>query len=155
MVTLTLSLLAAPLGAEAPRPAHVPRIGILSLTSPPSAAEPGQQWREGLRDLGYVEGQNITFEERYADGKRERLPALAAELVQLQVDLIVGGADVIRAAKEATSTIPIVMTSGADPVRSGLVASLARPGGNVTGVLLFPGREMVGKMVEVLKEALP
>jgi putative ABC transport system substrate-binding protein len=157
IVMLTLSLLAAPLVAEALRPAKVPRIGILSLTSPSSAAEPSQGWREGLRDLGYVEGQNITFEERYAEGKRERLPALAAELVQLQVDVIVagGGPIVVRAAQEATSTIPIVMTSGADPVRDGLVVSLARPGGNVTGVVLFPGTEIVGKMVELLKEALP
>ena len=157
LLTCSLGVLVAPRTAEAQRPAKVPRIGILSLTSPRSEDEPRQPWREGLRDLGYIEGQTITFEERYAEGKRERLPALAAELVQLQVDLIVagGGATVVRAAKEATSTIPIVMTSGADPVRAGLVASLARPGGNVTGVLLFPGGEIVGKMVELLKEALP
>ena len=94
-----------------------------------------EAFRQGLRELGYVEGKNIVIESRYADGKLDRLPALAAELVRLKVDVIVtGGRAVTRAAKEATSTIPIVMTNDTDPVGSGFVASLARPGGNITGL---------------------
>ena len=159
LLTLASGLRMAPHTAEAQQSAHVPSIGMLWLFSPPAAAERQQSpFFEGLRALGYIEGQTLTIVSRYADGQRERLPALAAELVQLQVDLIVamGGPIVVRAAKEATSTIPIVMaTGGMDPVASGLVASLAQPGGNVTGVSLLPGAEIVGKMVELLKEALP
>ena len=159
LLTLASGLRMAPRTAEAQQPAHVPSIGILSLYPPPAEGERQQSpFLEGLRALGYIEGQTLTIVSRYADGQRERLPALAAELVQLQVDLIVtmGGSIVVQAAKEATSTIPIVMaTGGTDPVGSGLVASLARPGGNVTGVSLLPGAEIVGKMVELLKEALP
>ena len=157
LLTLHLGLLVAPHTAEAPRPAHVPRIGILSIFSPPSDTERQQSpLLQGLRDLGYIEGQHITFEERYADGQRERLPALAAELVQRQVDLIVaGGGPAVRAAKETISTIPIVMaTGGADPVRGALVASLARPGGNIMG-LVQQRLELTAKQLELLKEALP
>jgi len=154
MLTLASGSLVALRTAEAQQVGKVRRIGVLAAARP-SAIEAFQQ---GLHELGWVEGQNITFESRSAEGERERLPALAAELVQLQVDLIVamGGTPVVRAAKEATSTIPIVMaTGGPDPVRDGLVASLARPGGNVTGVSTFPGVELAGKRVELLKEALP
>ena len=113
--------------------------------------------RLALRELGYIEGQNIAIEYRYAEGKRDRLPELAAELVRLKVDIIVvaGGAGPIRAAKNATKTIPIVMTGGGiDPVEAGLVESLARPGGNVTGITNL-ARELGGKRLELLKEAVP
>ena len=113
--------------------------------------------RLALRELGYIEGQNIAIEYRYAEGKRDRHPELAAELVRLKVDIIVvaGGDGVIQAAKNATKTIPIVMTgSGTDPVRAGLIESLARPGGNVTGITGLT-RELGGKRLELLKEAVP
>src|SRR2546428_6409859 len=133
LLTLASDILVVLRTAEAQRPAKGPRIGILSMSSAPSEAEHQlSPLLQGLRDYGYIEGQNITFESRYAEGERERLPALAAELVQLQVDLIVamGGTPVVRAAKEAPSTIPIVMaTGGPDPVASGLVVSLARASG--------------------------
>jgi putative ABC transport system substrate-binding protein len=157
IVALALSHLWLPLTATAQRPANVPRIGVLSPGSP-SAVE---RWRsmllQGLHDLGYVEGQNITFTYRYAEEKPERLPDLAAELVQLPVDIIVAGPpEAVQAAKQVTSTIPIVMvTGGPDPVGAGFVASLARPGGNVTGVSLVFGDEFAGKWVALLKEALP
>jgi putative tryptophan/tyrosine transport system substrate-binding protein len=160
VVMLALGILMAPLIATAQQPAHVPSIGMLSLYAPPSEAERQQSpFLAGLRDLGYIEGQTITIASRYADGQPERLPALAAALVQLQVDLIVamGGPPVVQAAQEATSIIPIIMAAGgADPVRDGLVASLARPGGNVTGVSIFSeAGSLAGKRVELLREALP
>jgi putative ABC transport system substrate-binding protein len=160
LVTFALAHFVAPLTAEAQQPKNVPLIGILSLFSSPSEAERQQSpFLEGQRDLGYIEGQTITIASRYADGQHARLPVLATDLVQLRVDLIVvmGGGLVVRAAKEATSTIPIVMaTGGADPVRNGLVVSLARPGGNVTGVSIFPDAgQLAGKRVELLREALP
>jgi putative ABC transport system substrate-binding protein len=158
LLTLARGLLMAPHTAEAQQPAHVPLIGILSLFSPPSEAERQQSpFLEGLRDLGYIEGQTSTIASRYADGQHARLPALATELVQLKVDLIVtmGGGLVVQAAKEATSTIPIVMaTGGADPVRNGLVASLARPGGNVTGSSIR-GADLGAKQLQVLREGMP
>jgi putative ABC transport system substrate-binding protein len=109
-----------------------------------------------LRELGYVEGQNLLIERRYAEGKLDRLPGLARELVELQVDVIVpvGGA-AIRAAKTATTTIPIVMFGGVDPVAAGFVTSLARPEGNITGILILPGDTLAGKKLELLKEAVP
>ena len=116
-----------------------------------------RQFGWALRELGYIEGQNIAIEYRYAEGKLDRLPELAAELVRLKVDIIVvaGGDAMIRAAKNATKTIPIVMTgAGADPVEAGFVESLARPGGNVTGVTNL-SRELGGKRLELLKEAVP
>ncbi len=154
--TLTGGLLAAPLAAEAQQAGKVYRIGILGnvpLTDPEGARVWGA-FIQGLRELGYEEGRNITIEFRSSDGKYERLPALAAELVRLKVDVIVApAAQNVLAAEQATRTIPIVMTYG-DPIASGLVASLARPGGNVTGLSgLAP--EIVGKQLELLKEIVP
>jgi putative ABC transport system substrate-binding protein len=131
-----------------------PVIGILGAGSAKNN-DRTEAFFQGMRELGYVEGKNIVFEKRYAEGKRDRLPALAAELVRLKVDLIVaGGANATRAAKKATSTIPIVMVQSGDPVAAGFVASLARPGGNITGLSsLSP--ELSGKRLELLKEIVP
>ncbi len=154
--TLT-GLLAAPLGAGAQQPAKVARIGFLvtgSLESPETRISL-DAFRQGLRERGYVEGQNIVIEYRAADGKIERLPGLAIELARLKVDLIVAGSTPqARAAQQATKTIPIVAGVMGDPVGDGLVASLSRPGGNITG-LTFLGPELVPKRLELLKEALP
>ena len=137
---------------EAQQPAgKVPRIGYLTAAGP----SPNKVLLQGLRDLGYVEAQNIAIEYRSADGKRDRLPDLADELVRLKVDIIVAdGTGPSLEAKKATSTIPIVMTSSTDPIGNGLVASLARPGGNVTGLTSFSG-ELGGKLLELLKEIVP
>ena len=143
--------------AQAQQPKKVPRIGYLSACDPASESARAEAIRLALRELGYIEGQNIAIEYRYAEGKLDRLPELAAELVRLKVDIIVvaGGTALIRAAKNATKTIPIVMTGGgADPVEAGLVESLARPGGNVTGITNLT-RELGGKRLELLKEAVP
>ena len=143
--------------AEAQQPKKVPRIGYLSSSDPASESARAEAIRLALRELGYIEGQNIAIEYRYAEGKRDRLPELAAELVRLKVDIIVvaGGGTWVRAAKNATKTIPIVMTGvGIDPVEAGLVESLARPGGNVTGITNLT-RELGGKRLELLKEAVP
>ena len=130
VVTLTLSLLVAPLTAEAQQATKVHRIGRLGPGSPLPGPDPSlENFRQGLRDLGYVEGQDLVIEQRYAEGSEERLHDLAAELVRLKVDVIVaGGSPAIRAAQHATRTIPIVMASAGDPIAQGLVASLARPG---------------------------
>jgi putative tryptophan/tyrosine transport system substrate-binding protein len=140
--------------AEA-QPAKIPRIGHLNAPSLSALAARTEAFRQGLRALGYLEGKNIVIEDRYAEGKLDRLPALAAELVRLKVDIIVStGPSVTRAAKEATSTIPIVMAFDTDPVGNGFVASLARPGGNITGLsTLAP--EISGKQLELLKEIVP
>jgi ABC-type uncharacterized transport system substrate-binding protein len=141
--------------AEAQQPTKVPRIGYLfgASLSADSARIPA--FRQGLRELGYVEGKNIIIEYRYAEGKFDRLPALAAELVRLKVDIIVTAGPIpTRAAKEATITIPIVMAQDSDPVGNGFVASLARPGGNITGLSTFRP-ELSGKQLELLKEILP
>src|SRR5216683_7504320 len=133
ITALALSILVAPLTAEAQQPTKVYRIGWLLLWSPPSppgSFPPQEAFRQRLRELGYVEGQNLVIEARYAEGREERLPELAAELVRLKVDVIVAGGPAIRAAQHATSTIPIVMAVSGDPVAQGYVASLARPGGN-------------------------
>jgi len=153
LVILTLGLLTAPLATDAQQPGKVPRVGFLRAEVPPESYI--EAFRQGLREHGYVEGQNILVEYRWAEGNEERLRSLVGELIRLKVDLIVTSAPAAtRAAKEATTTIPIVMVHVADPVVFGLVASLARPGGNVTGfALLFP--ELSGKRLEVLKEALP
>ncbi len=157
-VTLAVGILAAPLAAGAEQAGKVYRIGFL-YTSPPTA--PGvsgnvEAFRQGLRERGWVEGQNIVIEVRSAQGRVERHPDLAAELVSLGVDIIVASSSPgVRAAKQATSMIPIVMAYVADPVGSGLVASLARPGGNLTGVTSTAGPEIVGKYLELLKEAIP
>jgi len=143
--------------AEAQQPKKVPRIGYLSSVDTARESSRSETIRLALRDLGYIEGQNIAIEYRYAEGKRDRLPGLAAELVRLKVDIIVAaGADtVVRAAKNATKTIPIVMSGGGiDPVEAGFVESLARPGGNITGVTNL-GPELGGKRLELLGEAVP
>ena len=122
--------------SDAQQPTKVPRIGYLTGATPDGQSHRIEAFRQGLRELGYVEGKNISIEYRFAEGKPDRLPALAAELVRLKVDIIVtSGAPATRSAKEATVTIPIVMTNDTDPVGSGFVASLARPGGNITGLL--------------------
>ena len=142
--------------AEAQQPKKVPRIGYLSNSDPATDSTRSEAIRLALRALGYIERQNLAIEYRYSEGKRDRLPELAAELVRLRVDVIVAaGADpVIRAAINATKTIPIVMASSlSDPVEAGHVESLARPGGNVTGLTNL-GRELGGKRLELLKEAV-
>ncbi len=157
LVALTCGLLAAPPAAEAQQAKKVPRIGVLLTGSPeaPLTLAVFGAFRQGLRELGYVEGQNIVIEERSAQGKVERFPDLAAELVRLKVDLIfAGNTPAARAAKQATSTIPIVVPVMADPVRDGLIASLARPGGNITGST-FLAPELVPKRLQLLKEAVP
>jgi len=141
--------------AEAQQPTKVPRIGYLQSPPPSAVAARTEAFRQGLRDLGYVEGKNIVIEWRFAEGKLDRVPALVAELVRLKVDVIVtGGAILTRAAKEATSTIPIVMAQDSDPVGNGFVASLARPGGNITGLATLTP-ELSGKRLELLKEIVP
>jgi putative ABC transport system substrate-binding protein len=141
--------------AQAQQPTKVPRIGYLSGVSPSAISDRIEAFRQGLRELGYVEGKTIVIEWRHLEGKIDRLPALAAELVRLKVEVIVtAGSTATRAAKEATVTIPIVMTQVGDPVGSGFVASLARPGGNITGLsTLAP--ELSGKRLELLKEIVP
>ncbi|MGH9428730.1 MAG: ABC transporter substrate-binding protein, partial [Terriglobia bacterium] len=143
--------------ARAQQPKKVFRIGYLSSTDPATESARAEAIRLDLRKLGYIEGQNIAIEYRYAEGKRDRYSELSAELVRLKVDIILvsGGDMVIRAAKNATKTIPIVMVgSGLDPVEAGLVDSLARPGGNVTGLTNLI-TELGGKRLELLKEAVP
>jgi putative tryptophan/tyrosine transport system substrate-binding protein len=155
IVTLLLSLLAVPLAAEAQPPAKVPRIGYLSLGSASDTPYILDAFRQGLRELGWVEGQNIVIALRYAEWQPDRLADVAAELVQLQVDVIVVGNPLTaRAAKHATSTIPIVGVILGSPVETGLVASLARPGGNITG-LAEQYADLVVKWLELLKEAVP
>ncbi len=153
--TFCSMLLALPFSARAQQPTKIPRIGYLSAASLSAISARIEAFRQGLRELRYVEGKNIVIDWRSAEGKLDRLPALAAELVRLKVDIIVtGGPTAIPHAKEATSTIPIVMTFDNDPVANGFVASLARPGGNITGLsALSP--ELSGKQLELLKETVP
>ena len=157
--TLTGALLAASLAAEAQQTGKVFRIGILANLRPRASERGGGLWEafiEGLRELGYVDGRNIMIEWVVSEGKYERLPDLAAELVRHKVDVIVVPADQnALAAKHATRTIPIVVVSSADPVGGGLVASLARPGGNITGLTSAAGPEIVGKQLELLKAVIP
>jgi putative ABC transport system substrate-binding protein len=153
---LTVFLLTVSL-AQAQQPKKVPRIGYLSSVDPTRESLRSEAIRQALRELGYIEGQNIAVEYRYSDGKIDRFAELAAELVRLKVDiiLVIGGARYVQAASNATKTIPIVMTgAGIDPVEAGLVESLSRPGGNVTGITLL-NRELGGKRLELLKEAVP
>ena len=151
LVAVAVGTLVAPLGAGAQGPTRIPRIGFLATSNLPHLLEAFQQ---GLRDHGYVEGRNIVIEYRWAEGKLERLPGLAAELVQLKVDVIFAFATPpSQAAKQATKTIPIVMVV-ADPVEQGFVASLARPGGNITG-LSVQAPELGGKQLQLLKEVVP
>jgi putative ABC transport system substrate-binding protein len=154
---VALFLLAIPFTAGAQQAStKVPLVGLLDYSAPDAArVNWWTAFRQALRELGYVEGQSIAFEARWAQGRVDRLPSLAAELVQLQVDIIVtGGGETARAAKQATRTIPIVMATGADPVRLGVVESLGRPGGNVTGVTSLSS-ELIAKRVELLRELLP
>jgi putative ABC transport system substrate-binding protein len=155
--TVAGGLLAAPLAAGAQQTVKVYRLGLLG-GSPPNSPGGRRAWEgffQGMRELGYVEGQNILVEGRFYGDHTERLPALAAELVQLNVDVIVvGAAPAPEAAQHATATIPIVMTNHTDPVTSGLVASLATPGKNVTG-LSTVGPELVGKRLQLLVEMIP
>jgi putative ABC transport system substrate-binding protein len=156
-LTLFTMLLALWSSAQAQQPKKVSRLGYLSPVDAATDSPRAEGIRLALRELGYIEGQNIAIEYRYAEGKQDRWPALTAELVRLKVDIIVvsGGDRPIRAAKNATKTIPIVMTGqGSDPVRAGHVESLARPGGNVTGLTVLT-RELGGKRLELLKEAVP
>jgi putative tryptophan/tyrosine transport system substrate-binding protein len=155
VLTLSAMLYALCVSASAQQPTKVPRIGFLGATPASSISARIEAFRQGLRELGYVEGKNIVIEWRSADGKLDRLPSLAAELVRLKVDVIVtAGPQSTRPAKEATVTIPIVMGFDDDPVGSGFVASLARPSGNITGLsTLSP--EIGGKQLELLKETVP
>jgi putative ABC transport system substrate-binding protein len=150
-------LLALPFPARAQQPKKIPRLGYLSNSDPASESSRSEGIRLALRERGYIEGQNIATEYRYTEGKRDRLPELAADLVRLKVDIILAasGDALIRAAMNATKTIPIVMVgAGSDPVEAGLIESLARPGGNVTGITNL-GRELGGKRLELFKEAVP
>src|SRR5512135_2599788 len=149
-----LLALCIPAAAEQ-QPTKVPKIGLLTDGWRGSGSSRAEAFLQGLRDLGYIEGENIVIERRYAEGKLDRLPALAAELVRLKVDAIVTpGATVSRAAKEATATTPIVTAQDPDPVGNGFVASLARPGGNITGLSTY-APELSGKRLELMKEAFP
>ena len=152
-VVVALSLMLAPLAAEAQPAGKVWRIGVLAtVPNPPSDAAALQS----LRELGYVEGRNLVLEWRFSEGKDERFAEFAAEFVRLKVDLIVTVSNPgALAAKKATTTIPIVMVASVSPERIGLVASLARPGGNVTGMSLDAGPEIAGKMLQLLKETVP
>src|SRR5437667_745289 len=158
IVCLALSavLFALSFPADAQQPTKVPRIRYLSSSEDPNNPGPlVQALQQGLRDLGYIEGKNILVEYRYAEGKVDLIPNLVAELVQLKVDVLFFGAlPAIRSAKQATKTIPIVMVTSVDPVATGLVDSLARRGGNITGVTTL-SRELSGKRLELLKEVIP
>ena len=156
VLVLVAGALAAPLASFAQRPTKIPRIGFLH-PAPPGGV-PGRRledFRDALRELGYVEGKNVQLEVRWGNGEFERLPALAAELVQLKVDVIVAAASPsVLAARKATSTIPIVMPVSSDPVGDGLVASLARPGGNITGLSMM-APELGEKRLQLLRETFP
>jgi putative tryptophan/tyrosine transport system substrate-binding protein len=154
-ILVAAMLLAIAVLADGQQPKKVPRIGYLSGTSFSVNSARVEAFRQGLHELGYVEGKNIVIEWRYAEGKLDRLPALAAELVRLKVDVIVASAPPpIRSAKQATATIPIVMSYDDDPVGNGFVASLARPGGNITGLATL-APELSGKQLELLREIVP
>ena len=154
-ILIAVTLLAVGVTAEAQQAKKVPRIGFLGTASPSFYAARTNALRQGLNELGYTEGKNIFIEYRYAEGKFDRLPDLAAELVGLKLDVIVAvPTPSVLAAKKASATTPIVFASVADPVASGLVASLARPGGNITGLTIL-NPELSGKRLELLKEAIP
>jgi putative ABC transport system substrate-binding protein len=152
---LSVAILACTHPADAQQPTKLPQIGYLTGVSLSTQSARIEAFRQGLRELRYVEGKNIVIEWRSAEGKLDRLPALASELVRLKVDIIVtGGPSATRPAKEATVTIPIVMAQDSDPVANGFVASLARPGGNITGLATL-SPEISGKRLELLKETVP
>src|SRR5262245_53294451 len=156
-ITLSAMFFALSFSASAQQPAKIPRIGYLtagSLSSSTTAARI-EAFRQGLRELGHLDGKNIVIEYRYAEGKLDRVPALAAELVRLKVDTIVTAGPIpTRSAKAATGTVPIVMTQDTDPVGNGFIASLARPGGNITGLYTL-APELSGKRLELIKEIVP
>ncbi len=153
---VAILLLAAPFATDAQGLGKVYRIGYIVTATPEEQTHLTRAFEEGLKELGYVEGRNIVIERRFAMGKQELLPGLAAELVRRNVDVIVTGSNpVIDAVKKATSIIPVVMAASRDPKGSGFVASLARPGGNITGLTNDAGPEIVGKYLELLKEAVP
>jgi len=155
LLTSLAGAIAMPLAAEAQPAGSVRRIGFLSANSPEASRGFVEEFRRGLRERGYVEGQNIQIEYRWAEGKSTRLPELVVELISLRVDLIVAAASpAARAAHQATRTIPIVMVGVGNPVELGLAASLARPGGNVTGLTSF-GLDLTAKQLELLREAVP
>ena len=155
LATLTLGLLVVSLAVEAQPSAQVPRIGLLGILSPAIGESKAESFRQGLRDLGYIEGKNILLESRWAEGHPKKLAELAADLVRMAVAVIVTeSTQSALAAKQATDTIPIVMTTSGDPVAAGLVASLARPGGMVTGLTMFTP-ELSSKRLRLLKEAAP
>jgi putative tryptophan/tyrosine transport system substrate-binding protein len=155
-IALFLMLLPWPHLADAQQPAKIPRIGYVSGAGDPSNPGPAvEAFQQGLRDRGYIEGKNILVEYRYAEGKQDRVPSLVTELVQLKVEvLVLVTLPSVRAAKAATNTIPIVMVLAVDPVANGIVESLARPGGNITGISTLQ-RELGGKRLELLKEVVP
>jgi len=155
LVTLVLSMLIAPLLAVAQPAGKVPKLGFLSPGSATFTARFLEAFTQGLRELGDIEGQNIAIEQRYAEGRPERLPALAAELATLHVDVLVVGVNrVAEVVQQTTTQIPIVMIAAEEPVAFGLAKSLARPGGNITGLAVVPGAEIYGKNLELLKETL-
>ena len=155
VLALGAGALAAPLASFAQKPPKIARIGFLGATSASASQSRVDALKAGLRDLGYIEGKNLLIEFRWADGKYEQLSELAAELVRLKVDVLVThGTPGIRAAKQATTTIPIVMATVSDPVATGLVASLRQPGGNVTGVMIFI-QELNEKRLELVREVFP
>jgi putative ABC transport system substrate-binding protein len=157
-VALGILLFALCFSAEAQQPGEVPRIGFLQRRVAPTPTNPDPLWDaflKGLRDLGYIDGKNIKIEHRYAEGRSDRLDALIAEFLQLKVDVIVvPGTPAIRAARKASKTIPIVIVTQSDPVAEKLVDSLARPGGNITGLTRLTS-ELSGKRLELFKEAVP
>jgi putative ABC transport system substrate-binding protein len=154
IVTLIIAFVICGAAVEAQQPAGIPRIGILIGSSASSVSARVETFRQRLRDLGYVEGKNIVIEYRYAEGNVERLADLAAELIQLKVDVIVTAGPATLTAKKATATIPIVFTAANDPLGTGFVSSLARPGGNITGLSVM-APDLDGKRLELLKEAFP
>jgi putative ABC transport system substrate-binding protein len=155
LLGLTGSLAAASCPAHGQQPTHLPRIGFLGVSNPSEDSSRIEAFRRGLRELGYIEGQNLIIEYRYANGKLERLPNLAAELVRLEIHAILArGSPAVRAAKNATTSIPIIMAAVSDAVRNGFVVSLARPGGSITGLTsIMP--ELAGKRLELLREIVP
>jgi putative ABC transport system substrate-binding protein len=156
LICLLLTVVLATVSsAEAQQPKKIPTIGFLSIGSASSVTSRYEAFRQGLRELGYVDGQNILIDWRFAEGKRDELPALASDLVRLKVDVIVtAGTTATIPAKRATTTIPIVMAYSADPVGTGLVTSLSRPGGNVTGLTEI-SPDLAGKRLELIREAVP
>jgi putative ABC transport system substrate-binding protein len=157
LLTSLAGALAAPLATAAAQPPEkVPRVGFLGPRTRSDDAGVTDAFLQGLRELGWVEGKTIVIEYRWAEGRPDRLPDLVTELVRRKVDVIFAGSNAVAvAAKNATGTIPIVMATGGDPVGQGLVATLARPGGNVTGLSFSVGMDIVGKWLELLKEAVP